>query len=171
MEKNARLADIYIKIYNKKPIMMEDLAFLAKYDRECFEKTCHNLIYNIPEAKELMKPVLDEIPESRSEKPKEDGIHSQAQPKMQQKDASGETAVKEEASESEGEDQALKISALLDNLKKMEWQELPAPNLDAGKVKNLLGSLYMEMLFPHNDRYRYFNLEEDSHRSIFNRKV
>ena len=60
---------------------------------------------------------------------------------------------------------------LLDNLKKMEWQEMPVPNLDAGKVKNLLGSLYMEMMFPHNDRYRYFDLEESSHRSIFNKKV
>ena len=56
MEKNVRLADIYVKIYNKQPLFMEDLAFLAKYDKECFEKTCRNLIYNIPEAKELLEP-------------------------------------------------------------------------------------------------------------------
>ncbi len=39
MDKNVRLADIYIKIYNKRPLTLEDLTFLAKFDRECFEKT------------------------------------------------------------------------------------------------------------------------------------
>ena len=59
MGKNARLADIYIKIYNKKPLMWEDMKFLAVYDPECFEKTCKNLIYNIPETKKLMHPLPD----------------------------------------------------------------------------------------------------------------
>ena len=45
MGKNARLADIYIKIYNKKPLMWEDMKFLAVYDPECFEKTKKNLIF------------------------------------------------------------------------------------------------------------------------------
>ena len=172
MEKNARLADIYIKIYNKKPLMMEDLAFLAKYDRECFEKTCHNLIYNIPEAEKLMKPIPDEESKNGQEKPDEPETNSRTQEEMQSEDASREEVSKAAVSGSEnGEEQASQISALLDNLRKMEWQEIPMPNLDADKVKNLLGSLYMEMLFPHNDKYRYFNLEENSHRSIFNRKV
>ena len=154
MQKNIRLADIYIKIYNKQPLFMEDLAFLAKYDRECFEKTCNNLIYNIPEAKELLKP-----------KP------GQGQGKPAK-------AAEEEAEESIGqesqethEETKPQISTLLDNLKKMEWQKMPIPNLDAGKVKNLLGSLYMEMLFPHNGKYRYFNLEEGNDKSVFNKKV
>ena len=47
MGKNARLADIYIKIYNKKPLMWEDMKFLAVYDPECFEKTCKNLIFKL----------------------------------------------------------------------------------------------------------------------------
>ena len=152
MEQNVRLADIYIKIYNKQPLFMDDLAFLAKYDRECFEKTCNNLIYNIPEAKEILKPA----------------------PKQQSRTVAAKQAQAEEA-EGRAKDvpneTAPPIGTLLDNLKKMEWQEMPVSNLDADKVKNLLGSLYMEMLFPHNDRYRFFNLEEGTDQSVFNRKV
>lgn len=150
MEKNIRLADIYVKIYNKKPLFMEDLAFLAKYDRECFEKTCRNLIYNLPEAKELFKPA-----EAKEEKEEvKDPIKEQASAPCAQEP-------KEEP----------QIDVLLDNLKKMEWQEMPVPQLKADKVKNLLGSLYMEMLFPHNDKYRYFDLEENAEKSIFNKRV
>ena len=119
MAKNLRLADIYIKIYNKQPLMMEDLVFLAKYDRECFEKGKEE---SAPEA-----PVLQE--------------------------------------------EAPGIRALLDNLKRMEWEELKVQSLDADHVKSLLGSLYMELLFPHNDKCRYFQLEEQSDCSIFNRKA
>lgn len=63
------------------------------------------------------------------------------------------------------------IQTLLENLKKMEWEEFPVPDMDAGKVKNLLGSLYMEMLFPHNDKCRYFQLDEETDSSIFNKKA
>ena len=45
------------------------------------------------------------------------------------------------------------------------------PELDTDKVKNLLGSLYMELLFPHNDKYRYFQLDEEAESSIFNQKA
>ena len=68
MEKNIRLADIYIKIYNKRPLTLEDLTFLAKYDRECFEKTCQNLFYNIPEAKELLQPELEKHTETKKKR-------------------------------------------------------------------------------------------------------
>lgn len=147
MEKNARLADIYIKIYNKRPLFMEDLAFLAKYDAECFEKTCHNLIYNIPEAKQLLEPLEEDAPQER------------------------QPALKASLPENRNEEEVSPIDVLLDNLKKMEWQEMPVPALKADKVKHLLGSLYMEQLFPHNDRYRYFDLGPDTQKSIFNRKV
>ena len=83
MQKNIRLADIYIKIYNKQPLFMEDLAFLAKYDRECFEKTCNNLIYNIPEAKELLKPKPGQgqgKPAKAAEEEAEDGMAEDANP-------------------------------------------------------------------------------------------
>ena len=53
MEKNAKLASIYVKIYNKRTLTIDDLTFLAKYDPECFAKTCENLIYKIPETREL----------------------------------------------------------------------------------------------------------------------
>lgn len=151
MGKNIRLADIYIKIYNKRPLTLEDLTFLAKYDRECFEKTCQNLFYNIPEVKEFLQPEPKENPTNQQEKP-----------------ASFKASAK--AGEEEP-DQTARIQTLLENLKKMEWEEFPMPDLDTDKVKNLLGSLYMEMLFPHNDKYRYFQLEEEADSSIFNQKA
>ena len=58
MEKNAKLASIYVKIYNKRTLTIDDLTFLAKYDPECFAKTCENLIYKIPETRELMTQEL-----------------------------------------------------------------------------------------------------------------
>lgn len=151
MGKNIRLADIYIKIYNKRPLTLEDLTFLAKYDRECFEKTCQNLFYNIPEVKELLQ-----------RESKENPIKQPKQPTSFQASAQ---AMEEEP------DQTVRIQTLLENLKKMEWEEFPMPDLDTEKVKNLLGSLYMEMLFPHNDKYRYFQLEEEADSSIFNQKA
>lgn len=147
MAKNLRLADIYIKIYNKQPLMMEDLVFLAKYDRECFEKTCKNLLYNLPEAEEIMQPA---------------GQMEQDGAKGQEESAPEAPVLQEEAPG---------IRALLDNLKRMEWEELKVQSLDADHVKSLLGSLYMELLFPHNDKCRYFQLEEQSDCSIFNRKA
>ena len=58
MEKMQKLASIYVKIYNKRTLTIDDLTFLAKYDPECFAKTCENLIYKIPETRELMTQEL-----------------------------------------------------------------------------------------------------------------
>lgn len=151
MEKNARLADIYIKIYNKRPLTLDDLSFLAKFDRECFEKTCQNVVYNMPEAKKLMRQEPARLQEEPARTAAFDGPS--------------------EAEESGRKEAGQDIGALLENLKKMEWQNVPVADLDAENVKNLLGSLYMEMLFPHNDRYRYFQLEEDGDESVFNKKA
>ena len=153
MQKNIRLADIYIKIYNKQPLFMEDLAFLAKYDRECFEKTCQNLLYNLPEAKELLQPECEEQTKQEVKQPKSAGEHDKSE------------------SDTKEPKQEPGILTLLENLKKMEWEEFPMPELDTDKVKNLLGSLYMELLFPHNDKYRYFQLDEEAESSIFNQKA
>lgn len=153
MGKNVRLADIYIKIYNKRRLTLEDLTFLAKYDRECFEKTCQNLLYNLPEAKELLKPECEEQTEQEVQQPRSFGEH-----------------VKSESNTKEPK-QEQGILTLLENLKKMEWEEFPMPELDTDKVKHLLGSLYMELLFPHNDKYRYFQLDEEAESSIFNQKA
>lgn len=148
MENKIRLADIYIKIYNKRSLTMDDLTFLAKYDPECFTKTCQNLVYNIPETKELLKPE-----ETKKE-------------------------VKEELSEETevptGEPVVLKresMEQILDNLRKMDMKELPIQEVKTEKVKNLLGSLYMEKLFPHNDREQYFNMEKEQEESKFNKKA
>jgi hypothetical protein len=52
----------------------------------------------------------------------------------------------------------------------MERDEFGVQEVSLEKVKNLLGNLYMEMLFPHNDRDKYFQFENrDS--SIFNKKA
>lgn len=149
MGKNARLADIYIKIYNKKPLTLDDMKFLSVYDPECFEKTCKNLIFNLPETKTLMQSRQDKISE---EVPKIEKTAKLPEPKTEILS---------------GED---KIKILLENLKKMERDESGVQNVSAQQVKNLLGSLYMEMLFPHNDRDRYFRFENDDS-STFNKKV
>lgn len=56
MGKNIRLINIYLKVHNKKVLTMDDLAYLAEYDPECFAKTCKNVVYNLPETKPIMEP-------------------------------------------------------------------------------------------------------------------
>ena len=60
MDKNNRLINIYIKIHNKRTITMEDLQYLAKYDPECFRKTCANVVYNMPETKAVMNAIMQD---------------------------------------------------------------------------------------------------------------
>ncbi|MCF2642295.1 MAG: hypothetical protein PUB46_07850 [Lachnospiraceae bacterium] len=141
MEKNARLANIYIKIYNKQTLTMDDIAFLAKYDPECFTKTCQNLVYDMPETKELMTQEPEEIIMEEEEPVKKDVISQEEH-----------------------------INLLLQNLRNMKLEEVQAKNLDPVRVQNLLGSLYMEMLFPHNDKDKYFEMKT-SEDSKFNKKV
>ena len=143
MGKDTRLVNIYIKIHNKRTLTMEDLKYLSKYDPECFEKTCRNIVYKIPETKEILQPETQEpkqLPEPLPmfEKPPTD--------KQQ-------------------------IEAVLSNLKQMELKRLPVEEVNAEEVKELLGSLYMELLFPHNDRQRFFNMEDHEEFSVFNKKV
>ncbi len=61
MAKDTRLINIYLKIHNKRTLTMDDLGYLAKYDPECFEKTCKNIVYKIPEIKSIMEPDTSEI--------------------------------------------------------------------------------------------------------------
>ena len=56
MGEDTRLVNIYLKIHNKQQLFLDDLRYLAKYDPECFEKTCKNVVYNFPEAKPVMEP-------------------------------------------------------------------------------------------------------------------
>lgn len=161
MKKNARLADIYIKIYNKKPLMWEDMKFLAVYDPECFEKTCKNLIFNIPETKKLMEP----LPETKEGALPSYGPAGTKTPPLY-KNSEMLPALPKNPVLSEKD----RIKVLLENLKKMERDEFGVQEVSLEKVKNLLGNLYMELLFPHNDRDKYFQFKDED-ASIFNKKA
>lgn len=137
MGKNVHLANIYIKIYNRQTLTIDDLDFLAKYDPECFEKTCRNVVYKVPQTKEIFKP----LPPA-----KETGCIKQ--PLM-------------------GE----RVEDILARLKKMELKELPVQYVNSGEVKELLGNLYMELMFPHNDKEQYFDMMPPPVKSGFNKKV
>ena len=141
MGKDTRLVNIYIKIHNKHTLTMEDLKYLSKYDPECFEKTCKNIVYKMPETKEILQPESEMQPQELPP------ILEKSPPDEQQ------------------------INAVLDNLRQMEMKELPIAEVDADTVKELLGNLYMEMLFPHNDRQKFFNMEDAQELSYFNKKV
>lgn len=147
MAKNIKLVNIYIKIHNKKTLTMDDLKYLSKYDKECFAKTCRNLVYNIPEAKQVLKPEPEEIP------------------KEQERMLPSVPAVSAVPSEK------MEIEAVLNNLKLLELKELPVMDVDAETVKELLGSLYMELLFPHNDKDRYFDMADNPACPSFNKKA
>ena len=63
------------------------------------------------------------------------------------------------------------MEAALANLKQMEEESLPIGEIDVNMVKNLLGNLYMEMLFPHTGRAKFFSMEDQEYLSVFNKKV
>lgn len=69
MGKDTHLVNIYLKIHNKQPLMMDDLRYLAEYAPECFEKTCKNVVYNVPEAKPIMEPDSSKV--QKDEKPED----------------------------------------------------------------------------------------------------
>ncbi len=130
MEKDTHLVNIYLKIHNKRSLTISDLRYLAKYDPECFEKTCKNVVYNVPEAKAVMESDVKEYTIKRSAK-------------------AGTTL---------DSSKQWNIEQVLENIKRLEANELPVADVDAGKVMNLLGSLYMEMLFPHNDKEAFIDM-------------
>lgn len=138
MGKDTRLVNIYLKIHNKKPLTMDDLGYLAEFAPECFEKTCRNVVYNIPETKPIMEPVEVEVREEKCE----------PEPSKQQS-----------------------IEQVLENLKRLEIDDFPVADIDADKVKSLLGNLYMEMLFPHNDKNTFMNMTNNGDVSSFDKKV
>lgn len=140
MSKDIHLINIYLKIHNKRALTMDDLQYLAKHSPECFEKTCKNVVYNIPETKPIMEP---EIPESLPE----------------------EKAVQPEVTDRE------KIELILDNIKSLESDDLSVQKVSASDVKDLLGSLYMEMLFPHNDKTVTLSMWDDDEGSKFDSKA
>ena len=140
MDKNNRLINIYIKIHNKRTITMEDLQYLAKYDPECFRKTCANVVYNMPETKEVMS-----VP-------------------MADASAALENAGGEVADEFE-------VMAVLNRLNELETNSDIYGDISAKRVKNLLGNLFMEMLFPHNDEETFICAVEEEKTPSFDVKA
>ncbi len=138
MGKDAYLINIYLKIHNKRTLTMDDLAYLAEYDPECFEKTCKNVVYNIPEIKSIMEP---EIPEHSADESEPEFAEWQS------------------------------IERILENLKRLEISEFPIADVDTDQVKSLLGNLYMELLFPHNDKYAFMNLADGGDASLFDARI
>lgn len=139
MEKKTKLINIYLKIHQKIELSWEDLEYLARFDSECFEKTCKNVVYNIPQAKKVILPEEEKTPSQKIESKKEEDRFS--------------------------------IEQALNNLKHMELQQAPFVDFDVDRVKNLLGNLYMELLFPHNDKYSFFSAVEEDKGSKFDKKA
>ena len=140
MAKDTRLINIYLKIHHKRSLTMDDLGYLAEYDPECFEKTCKNIVYKIPEIKSIMAPDTSEI-------------------------LAYEPELEPELFEWQS------IEKILENLKRLEIEEFPVTNIDTDTVKSLLGNLYMEMLFPHNDKYAFVNMADSGDMSLFDKKI
>lgn len=146
MEKDTRLVNIYLKIHNKRSITIDDLRYLAQHDPECFEKTCKNVVYNLPKAKPVVDP---EVSESAGGV-KKPGVGSfGAETVGTQFDAVAQV----DAWDAPSKFDARKV---LRNLRKMEIGETLFADVDLEQVKDLLGNLYMELLFPHNDEEESF---------------
>lgn len=169
MGKDARLANIYIKIHNKYALTLEDLKYLSKYDPECFEKACKNIVYKIPETKTLLQPKASQSWQAKEERRGKaqdlEGKKTQDLEGKKPKPQPKPPAVKEPAADKQW------IETVLSNLKQMERKDLPVGEVPVKQVKELLGNLYMELLFPHNDRDRYFNMEDREELSVFNKKA
>ncbi len=182
MEKDTRLINIYLNIHHKKTLTMDDLRYLAQYAPECFEKTCKNVVYNIPETKPIMDPAAQRVQEDCRQA--DDRMQAEAD-KLQQKsgdslenaNGQGDTSRQEKSMQETAflQEEELAVSQnieqILENLKLLETNDFPVADVNANEVKNLLGNLYMELLFPHNDKDTFFNTAVDGGGSIFDRKV
>ena len=143
MEKKTRLINIYLKIHQKRDLTWDDLDYLARFDPECFEKTCKNVVYNIPQTKNVIL----------------------------QKEGKEDKKLLSQTTESKREKNGFSIEQILKNLKQMEMKQNPFAEFDIDRVKNLLGNLYMELLFPHNDQDSFFSAAEEDRGSRFDRKA
>lgn len=63
------------------------------------------------------------------------------------------------------------IEKILENLKRLENNDFHVTNIDPEKVKNLLGNLYMELLFPHDDEYSFIDVADNRNLSVFDKKI
>lgn len=63
------------------------------------------------------------------------------------------------------------IQRILENIKQLETEEYLFNNMDADQVKNLLGNLYMELLFPHNDKDTFISFSNNENSSTFDKRA
>ena len=110
---------------------MDDLAFLAKYDPECFEKTCHNLAYNVPEAKALIHEKPEEKSESQQKQMPAEKASSSMPLKSDTDAKRAQTSIKAKhekekhsKDKQKKQDKSVDIDLILDRLKSMERKEL-----------------------------------------------
>lgn len=143
MDKKTRLLNIYLKVHHKRNLSWDDLEYLSVYDPECFEKTCKNVVYNMPQSKDIILQEDKEVEEQPTVLTLEG--------KKKQYNFSIEQALKK--------------------LKQLETIQLPFVDLDVDRVKNLLGNLYMELLFPHNDMDSFFYIPEEERGTKFDKKA
>ena len=147
MEKDTRLVNIYLKIHNKRSITVDDLRYLAEHDPECFEKTCKNVVYNLPQSRPIVDP---QIGDNSTGAAKIAGGGTDATELVgSQFDATADVDTWDVPSNFDAR-------AVLRNLKKMEIGNNLFADVDLEEVKDLLGNLYMELLFPHNDEEESF---------------
>jgi len=59
------------------------------------------------------------------------------------------------------------IGKVLERLKRLEMHDFPDIHVDDEQVKSLLGNLYMELLFPHNDKQSFMNMVDSTYTSMF----
>ncbi|BBF45457.1 hypothetical protein lbkm_4224 [Lachnospiraceae bacterium KM106-2] len=58
MKNQEELVKIYLKIHNKCSLTFDELVYLSKFNPDCFEKTCNNLVSDVPVTKEILNPVI-----------------------------------------------------------------------------------------------------------------
>lgn len=63
------------------------------------------------------------------------------------------------------------IEHILERLKRLEMNDFPDIDIDNERVKSLLGDLYMELLFPHNDKDTFMSMAGGTNTSMFDKKV
>lgn len=193
MEKDTRLINIYLKIHHKRALTIDDLNYLAQYDPECFKKTCKNVVYNIPETKPIMIPDALKPGQRKGQDPGQglsqmDGRNPKRDPFQRGKAdqgtglPEGDEADQVTGSLRKGETNSVltgttessdwqDIKKVLENLRHLEMHDFPVADIDADRVKDLLGNLYMELLFPHNDDYPFMNMMDQLNEPTFDKRA
>lgn len=193
MEKDTRLINIYLKIHHKRALTIDDLNYLAQYDPECFKKTCKNVVYNIPETKPIMIPDALKPGQRKGQDPgrglSQMGGKNPKRGSLQRGKANQGIGLPEgdEANQVTGSlrkdetDSGLTstpessdwqdIEKVLENLRHLEMHDFPVADIDADRVKDLLGNLYMELLFPHNDDYPFMNMMDQLNEPTFDKRA